>query len=193
MSDTTHITSEVLLLAQNGLIPLELPFEATDEFFEVILICRFAAVALEQLLVGDAARIRIKLRILDACCLLELGIGLWLGGDQLCAGTLRGKVAGNSARLVQLEAVLILLIRGNIRYHEYMKGLGETYDNVWHLAERLVCLVRRLLVVARHEVDGDDLIRDVTLLGNKCHTASASGLRDTVKLDSHGELSIRLL
>jgi hypothetical protein len=179
------------LLSQEGVIPLELPFEGTDEFFDVLLIRRLAAVGLEHLLVGDPARIWIKLRILDTCRLLELGIGLWLSGDQLCAGTLRSKVARNSARLVQLEAVVILLIGGNIRHHEYMKSFGETYDHVRHLAERLVSLERRLLVLARHEVDGDDLIRDATLLGNECHTASASGLRGTVKLESHDELSIR--
>ena len=74
-----------------------------------------------------------------------------------------------------------------------MKRFGETHNNVWHLAERLVFLERRLLVLARHEVDGGELIRDVTLLGNECHTARASGLSGTVKRETHDELSIRLV
>jgi hypothetical protein len=96
MSHTTHITGKVLLLAQDSLIPVELIFKELDELFEALLIRCLAAVGLEQLFVGNAARIRVELRILDACRLLEFREGLGLAGDQLGAGPLRRKVAADS-------------------------------------------------------------------------------------------------
>jgi hypothetical protein len=97
MSHTTHVTGKVLLLSQDGLIPVELIFEEKDELFEALLVRCLATVGLEHLFVGNAARIRIELRILDACRLLKFRQGLGLTGNQLRARPLRRKVAADSA------------------------------------------------------------------------------------------------
>lgn len=54
---------------------------------------------------------RLKLGILDARCLLELCSGLGIGGDQLRPRPEGRKVAANSTRFVQLEAIVLLLGR----------------------------------------------------------------------------------
>jgi hypothetical protein len=54
-------------------------------------------------------------------------------------------------------------------------GGSTTHHYVWHLAKRLVLEVRRLLVLAFHKVDGNELVRDVALLGYQGHAARAGG------------------
>jgi hypothetical protein len=93
----THITGKVLLPAQDDLIPVELIFEETDQLLDELLIRRLATVELEHFFIGDGARIRVELRILDACRLLEFRIGPGIARDQLWAGSLRCKVAADSA------------------------------------------------------------------------------------------------
>jgi hypothetical protein len=48
-----------------------------------------------------------------------------------------------------------------------------THGYIWYLAERLVLEVRRLLVLAATDVDGDEFIRDVALFGYQGHAARA--------------------
>jgi hypothetical protein len=104
----THITSKVLLLAQDGLISIELAFKLAEQILHTILIRYSPPVALEYLLKGKSRRDRIEIRIFDAGRLLEFGTGLGLSRDQLWAGADAREVACNSARLVQLESVILL-------------------------------------------------------------------------------------
>ena len=67
---------------------------------------------LDNLFPNNAAHDRIKLGIFDARCLLKLCSGLRLRGDQLWARPERREVAADSARLVQLKAVVLLLEQG---------------------------------------------------------------------------------
>jgi len=105
----THIAREVVLLAQDGLIPVELGFELRDQLLDALLVRRQPAVRLVHSFRNDAGRNRIKLRILDARRLLEFCVGLGIGGDQLGPRPERRDVAADGARFVQLEAVVLLL------------------------------------------------------------------------------------
>jgi len=59
----------------------------------------------------------------------------------------------------------------------------RTYSQVGYLAERLVREVRRLLVLGRLEVDGDDFVGDAALLGYHGHAACAGGEGDSMQLE----------
>ena len=59
----------------------------------------------------------------------------------------------------------------------------NTHDDIRHLAKRLVCDERRLLVLTLGGVDWDELIRDVALRSNECYATRASGPRKTVQFD----------
>jgi hypothetical protein len=105
---STHITSKVLLLAQECFVPIELAFKLTGELLHLRLIRRLPKERLVNLLLGNANRDRIKLRILDASCLLELRICLWLSRDQLWTRPKRCDVPPDGARLEQLKAIFLL-------------------------------------------------------------------------------------
>lgn len=105
----THVASKVFLLAQYGLVSIELTFELRDEFLDALLVHRLTTARLDHLFPENDARNRIELRILDACCLLELCVCLGLCRDQLWARPERRNVAADSARLEQLETVVLLL------------------------------------------------------------------------------------
>ena len=107
-SETTHITSKVLLLSQDGLVPIKLALKLDDELLHVLLVRSLPEHRLENLLVGDFRRDRIKLRILNARRLLELGTGLGVGRNQLRARAQRRDVPRDGARLEKLKAVLLL-------------------------------------------------------------------------------------
>jgi len=81
----THVTSKVSLLAQYGLVSIELTFELRGEFLDALLVHRLTTARLDHLFPENDARDRIKLRILDARCLLELCVCLGLRRDQLWA------------------------------------------------------------------------------------------------------------
>ena len=57
----------------------------------------------------------------------------------------------------------------------------ETYDDVRHLAERLVLSVRGLLVLSLGEVNRVERVRDIALLRNECYTTRASGPGESVE------------
>ena len=61
--------------------------------------------------------------------------------------------------------------------------MRETYDDVWHLAERVVFRVPRLLVLPLGEVDRDDRIRDIALLCDEGYATRASGHAESVKFE----------
>ena len=82
-----HITSEVLLLAQDDLIHVELAFQLRDELIDAVLVRRQSAVLLEHLFDENAGHDGLKVGIFDARRLLELCAGLGIGGDQLRTGT----------------------------------------------------------------------------------------------------------
>ena len=48
-----------------------------------------------------------------------------------------------------------------------------THGHIWYLAKRLVLEVRWLLVLSRPKVDGNDLVRDMTLFGDQGNAARA--------------------
>ena|SRR5260221_7313911 len=108
----THVTSKVLLPAQDSLIPIELAFQLWDQLLDALFVRRLPSVLLDNLLPNDASHDRIKLGLLDARCLLKLCSGLRLRGDQLRARPERREVAADGARLVQFKAVVLLLERG---------------------------------------------------------------------------------
>ena len=105
---STHITSKVLLLAQEPFVPIELAFKLTGELLHLRLIRRLPKDRLVNLLPDNASRDRIKLRILDASRLLELGMRLWLSRDQLWTRPKRRDVPPDGVRAEQLEAIFLL-------------------------------------------------------------------------------------
>jgi hypothetical protein len=107
----THITGKVLLLAQDSLIPIELGFDLSYQLLGSLLVCRLPDVRLDKFFPNKGSCDRVKLSILDACRLLELCIGLGVRRDQLRARSERGEVSTDSARLVQLKSVVLLLER----------------------------------------------------------------------------------
>ena len=95
------------MLAQDSLIAIQFGFKERDQLLDALLVRRLPIKLLEHPFLGDAARDRVELRILDAGRLLELGTGLGLGGEQLWARPKRGEIAPDSARLEQLKVVLL--------------------------------------------------------------------------------------
>ena len=113
------------MLAQDDLVCVELAFQLVDQLLDALLIRRQPAALLEHPFDNNASRDRIKLRVLDARRLLELCAGLGIGGDQLRAGPERREVSADSARLVQLEAIVLLLgqvVRDCVRHTKKMEG-----------------------------------------------------------------------
>jgi len=56
---------------------------------------------------------------------------------------------------------------------DWEKERETTHRYIWYLAERLVFEVGQLLVLARHEVYGNELVGDVALFGNDGHATGA--------------------
>ena len=109
----THVTGKVLLLSQDGLISIELAFKLAEQLLHTLLIRYSPPELLEYLLLGKSRRDRIKIRKLDAGRLFEFGVGLGLGGDQLWARAKGREVPSDSARLEQLESVILLNYKEN--------------------------------------------------------------------------------
>ncbi len=107
MADT-YITSKVLLLAQDDLVSIKLAFKLPSQLLHTLLIRYASRKQLENLLFGNSRRNRIKIRVLDACRLLEFGACLGLSRDQLRPRAKGREVATDSARLEQIESVILL-------------------------------------------------------------------------------------
>jgi hypothetical protein len=103
-----HITSKVLLFAQDGLVHVKLAPEDREERLDALFVNRLPEHLLEERLLENLLPDRVELGILDARRLLELGEGLGLGGDQRGARPEPGEVAANGARLEEFEAVVFL-------------------------------------------------------------------------------------
>ena len=192
----THVTSKVLLPAQDILIHIELTFQLRDQLLDALFIGRLPDVLLDDLFPNDTAHDRIKLGILGARRLLELCSGLKLRRDQLRPRPERREVAADSAIFIQLKAIVLLLRQreggGSVREPASgtatIRGRRETtHGDIGHLAERLVCKVRLLLVFARLEVDENEFIRDVAFFGYHGYATRASGLWGSVELERHSE------
>jgi len=80
-----------------------------DQLLDALLVRRQPAELLEYPFHKDAARDRLKLRILDARRLLEFCAGLGIGGDQLGSRPERREVAADGARFEQFETIVLLL------------------------------------------------------------------------------------
>jgi len=88
-----------------------------------------------------------------------------------------------------------LLYSESERIRKSWNGEGDsrqkTHGNVRHLAERVVLLVRGGLVLAAKDVNGLKSVRDVALLADESHAASAGGLGHAVESDSgHDEREV---
>ena len=186
-----HITSKILLLAQDSIEYIKLIFKSSDELLDVPLVRRLPTELLDYLLFDKATRNRLKLCILDARGLLEFCLRLRLGRDQLWAGSERREVTTDGAGFEQLKPAVLLLevdVDGE-RGREHASGHRNitsdrarrkgkdrkvTHGYIWHLAERLVLEVCRPFVLARCEIDGNELIGDVALFGYEGHATRAS-------------------
>jgi len=126
-----------------------------------------------------------KWGIFDARRLLKLYVGLGIGGDQLRARAERREVAG--ARLLHSKPSSCYSTGNESERasdgRDHRKWRETAYRDVGYLAERLVREVRKLLVVGRREVDGDEFVGDVALFGYHRHAARAGGHRETVELE----------
>jgi hypothetical protein len=60
-----------------------------------------------------------------------------------------------------------------------------THDYIWYLAKGLVFEIRRLLMLSRLKLDGNDLVPDVDLFGNQGNAARAGGHSESVKFECH--------
>lgn len=125
-NEKTHFASEVLLLAQDGLVPVELGFELRHQLLDALLVRRQPAVLLEDLFDEDAGQDRFELRILDARRLLEFRARLGVGRDQLGSRPERGDVTADSARLEQLKAIVLLL-----KKCQSFKQTKQRHDDGW--------------------------------------------------------------
>ena len=108
----THVTSKVLLPAQDILVHIELAFQLRDQLLDALFIGRLPDVLPDDLFPNDTAHDRIKLGILGARRLLELCSGLKLRRDQLRPRPERREVAADSAVFIQLKAIVLLLRQG---------------------------------------------------------------------------------
>ena len=99
------------MLSQDDLVRIELLFKLSGEFLHKLLVRGLPKARLENFLPNDDRCERIKVRILDARRLLELGVSLGVAGDQLCARAERRDVSPDGARLEQLKAIILLKIR----------------------------------------------------------------------------------
>ena len=95
----TYISSEVLLLAQDSLIPVQLNLEPRDELSHERLVGRLTKVGLEHLFCRNRTNNRVPLRILDTASLLVLGDCAGFGGDQGGARSESGEMTADGARL----------------------------------------------------------------------------------------------
>jgi hypothetical protein len=91
----TYIASEVLLLAQDSLIPVQLNLEPSDEFGHERLVGLLTKAGFDHLFVGNHTSNRVELRILDTCSLLELGDRAGISRHQLWASSERDEVAAD--------------------------------------------------------------------------------------------------
>jgi hypothetical protein len=66
-----HITSKVLLLAQDDLVRVELTFQLGCQLLDALLVRRQPAERFENPFSNNASRDRIELRVFDARSLLE--------------------------------------------------------------------------------------------------------------------------
>ena len=96
---------------------IKLDFKQSHELLHTLLIRHHPEARLDYFLIGNDRSERVKLCILDACRLLELGIRLGLSRDELWARAKGGDVPSDGARLEQLETI-ILLIRQKGNKHE---------------------------------------------------------------------------
>ena len=96
------------MLVQYDLIHIELTFQLGDQLLDALFVRRQPAVLLEHPFYNNASGDRIKLRVFDARRLLELCARLGIGGDQLRAGPEGREVSTDSARLEELETIVLL-------------------------------------------------------------------------------------
>ena len=71
--------------------------------------------------------------------------------------------------------------RLRIRVQKEKVEVTTTHGYIWYLAKRLVLDVWLLLMLARLEVDSNELILDVALFGYQGYAARAGGYRHSVK------------
>jgi hypothetical protein len=90
-------------------VSIKLDFKQSHELLDTLLIRLHPEARLDYFLIGNDCSKRVKLCILDACRLLELGIRLGLTRDELWARAKGGEVPSDGARLEQLETIILLI------------------------------------------------------------------------------------
>jgi len=173
------VTSEILLLAEDLVVDLEVRGEGLSELGDARVVGLATTHGDEDLLGGDAAGRGIKVSGFDRSGLLEETVGKdVLGGVGEEVGlVLEGEVAGDGAALVDELAIIL-----------------EDGD----LAERLELEEFGALVGAGHHVNVDELERNIEFLQDDSNATAAGGEGEGVELENHcrvgrmrvGEMSV---
>ena len=129
---STYVASHVFLLSEDDIIDIELRLHLLDVLVNLDLVrlttteslMRYLEVGysdtrlyihFQNLFVHERSNFRVKVEDLDRRCLLKSGFFLDIGGDK-AGGTLVGmfldQVASDGARLVEDEAIVVLVILG---------------------------------------------------------------------------------
>ena len=107
----THISSEILLLAQDLLVSVKLAVKTFDKVRDNGFIGHPSAVGLEDLLGDSFGGEDVKVTGLNRGCLIIQGTGFELGRDQPLSSLIcvfRGDVGSDSATLEDDKAVIVL-------------------------------------------------------------------------------------
>ena len=139
---------------------------------------------LEQLLVRERTNVRVKVGDLDRGRLFEQGLLLGISGNEASSSLVRiflDQVASDSARLVEDETIVILVIWVSV---PVSNSCSSTHD-VRNLAEWLELDVLGLLLFALGEIDGNELVVDPLLFADQGNEAGASGPGETVEFEDH--------
>lgn len=108
---------------------------------------------------------------------------------------LKERVPREVVRCCRHELLLVALriLRDEIApYRAAFEKDEAVVVDVRHLAERLVHEVRRGLVLVLEHVDHDELVRDAKLLEDDRRAARGMRGRETVELDGHRAVRVRL-
>jgi hypothetical protein len=178
------VAREVLLLGEDRLVARELALERLRELGNARLVRRAPAPRDEHALVRDPRRERVEVGGLDRRGLLEQrGLVRVARREQRRRG-LRGDVARHRARLEYDEPIVLLRVR-SARADRGAMWVGETHE-VGHLPERLLGEERGRLLLALHQVDGDELERRVRLLQHRRDALRARRDRAADECEDHG-------
>jgi hypothetical protein len=132
--------------------------------------------------------VRVKIGDLDRGRLFEQGLLLEIGRDEASSTLVRiffDQIASDSARLIDDEAVVILVIEIQSWVSVPVSNSCDSTHDVRNLAEWLDLEVLWGLVCALGKINGDELVGDLLLFADQGNETGASGLGVTVEFDDH--------